>query len=125
MSDNSKTAKTQETIVNEKKSGQAGGMLEGLVRALTDGDQSGESVSAMLNVRMDVQIVIGRASLPLSNLISLSQGAVVELDRRIGDPIDVVVNGQVVARGELVSGGDNGLGVKLTEIVKEVVAPAR
>lgn len=100
------------------------GVIEGIVKALTSGDQPSESVHASLNVRMDVQIIIGRTRMPVSQLVSMSQGAVIELDRRIGDPVDVVVNDVVVARGELVAGKEDSLGVKLTEIVRDTASPA-
>lgn len=110
---------TKENGTGRKAAGM--GLIETLVKSLTESDQSGGSVNAMLNVRMEVKIVIGRARLPLSNLITLSQGAVIELDRRIGDPVDIVVEDVVVARGELVAGNDEGVGVKLTEVVKEAL----
>lgn len=97
------------------------GLIETLVKSLTESGQAGESVNAMLNVRMEVKIVIGRTRLPLSHLITLPQGAVIELDRRIGDPVDIVVEDVVIARGELVAGNDEGVGVKLTEVVKEAL----
>ena len=49
-----------------------------------------------------VQVVFGAASMPVSQLIKLGRGAVVALDRKVGDPVDIVVNGRVVARGDIV-----------------------
>jgi flagellar motor switch protein FliN/FliY len=67
-----------------------------------------------------VQIVLGTATMPVANLAKLGRGAVVPLDRRVGEPVDVVVNGRVVARGEVVvMDEDNSrFGVSLTEVVE-------
>ncbi len=50
---------------------------------------------------MTVQVVLGSTSLPVASLMKLARGAIVSLDQRVGDPVDVVVNGTVVARGEI------------------------
>jgi flagellar motor switch protein FliN len=80
------------------------------------------SIDARENVPMNVQVVIGTTQIPLSQILNLSRGSVVELERKLGDPVDLVVNGRVVARGDLVKVGDNSVGVTLNEIVKEHVS---
>ena len=82
----------------------------------------GQSIKAMLNVGLDVQIVLGRARMPISQLLSLSRGSVVELDKKIGEPVDVMINDRLVARGDLVKVGENRIGVTLTEIVKDYIS---
>ncbi len=82
---------------------------------------SGRNIDAMMNVGLNVQIVLGQTRLPISQLLSLSRGSVVELDKRIGAPVDVVISDRLVARGDLVKVGEDRLGVKLTEIVKDYV----
>lgn len=84
----------------------------------------GHSVNAMLNVSMAVQVVLGETRMPVSQLLSLTRGSVVELDKRIGQPLDVLISDRLVARGDLVKVGENGLGIKLTEIVKDYVSEA-
>nr|WP_246374532.1 flagellar motor switch protein FliN [Pseudochelatococcus contaminans] len=66
-----------------------------------------------------VQVVLGSATMPVSALIKLGRGAVVPLDHRVGEPVDVVVNGRIIARGEVVVVEDDNsrFGVQLTEIV--------
>ena len=66
-----------------------------------------------------VQVVLGSATMPVSALMKLGRGAVVPLDHRVGEPVDVVVNGRVIARGEVVVVEDDNsrFGVQLTEIV--------
>ncbi len=71
------------------------------------------------NVPMNVTVEIGRGSLQVRELLSLVQGSIVELDRVVGSPVDVLVNGTRVAHGDIVLVGDE-LGVRVTEIVEQV-----
>ena len=77
------------------------------------------NVDAILRIPVVVQVVLGSASMPVSNLLKLGRGAVIPLERRIGEPVEVVVNGRIVARGEVVVVEDDSsrFGVSLTEIV--------
>ena len=56
------------------------------------------NIGAILSIRVTVQVVLGSTSLPVSGLMKLARGAIVSLDQRVGDPVDVVVNGTVIAR---------------------------
>ena len=56
----------------------------------------------VMRIPVTVKIVLGSATMPVANLMQLGRGAVIPLDRRVGEPVDVVVNGRVVARGEVV-----------------------
>ena len=69
-----------------------------------------------------VQVVLGSTSLPVSGLMKLARGAIVSLDQRVGDPVDVVVNGTVIARGEIVvvDEASQRFGVSLLEVVSGV-----
>ena len=82
------------------------------------GDRPGRGIDAMLGVKMDVEIVLGHARMPIAELLKLGRGSVVDLDRRIGEPVDVVVNDMLVARGNLVKTDGERIGVTLTEIVR-------
>ncbi|WP_127900766.1 flagellar motor switch protein FliN [Solirhodobacter olei] len=86
-----------------------------------EGQGSGHNINAMLNVALNVQIVLGQSRMPISQLLGLSRGSVIELDKKIGEPIDVMINDRLVARGDLVKVGENRVGVTLTEIVKDYV----
>jgi flagellar motor switch protein FliN/FliY len=77
-----------------------------------------EGLEAVYDVPVKVQAVLGRARMPIGQLLQLSSGAVVELDRRVGEPIEIFVNDRLIARGEVVL-IDNALGVTLTEIVRQ------
>jgi flagellar motor switch protein FliN/FliY len=61
---------------------------------------------------------LGKASLKVNQLVKLSRGSVVELDRKIGEPVDVFVNDRLVAKGEIVL-VDGKIGITLTELVKK------
>ena len=81
------------------------------------GDPS--NLGAILSIPVTVQVVLGSTSLPGSGLMKLARGAIVSLDQRVGDPVDVVVNGTVIARGEIVVVDDSSqrFGVSLLEVV--------
>ncbi|MFD1342021.1 FliM/FliN family flagellar motor switch protein [Litorisediminicola beolgyonensis] len=81
----------------------------------------GHSIQAMLNVDLDVKVVLGACKMPISTLLKLSRGSVIELDQRIGQPVDLVINDRLVARGDLVKLPGDRIGVSLTEIVRDHV----
>lgn len=83
-------------------------------------DAAAQNVHAMMNVALTVQIVLGQTRMPISQLLDISRGSVIELDKRIGAPVDMMINDRLVARGDLVKVGDNRVGVTLTEIIKDL-----
>jgi flagellar motor switch protein FliN/FliY len=76
-----------------------------------------ENLDAVYAVPVEVAAVLGKASMPVSSLLKLGRGAVVELDRKVGEAIDIYVNNRLVARGEVVVVEDR-LGITMTEIIK-------
>ncbi|OWU83226.1 flagellar motor switch protein FliN [Oceanicola sp. 22II-s10i] len=84
----------------------------------------GQNIDAMLNVGLNVQIVLGRTRMPIAQLLKLSRGSIIELDKSIGQPVEVVINDRLVARGDLVKLKDDRIGVSLIEIVKDYVGDA-
>lgn len=74
-------------------------------------------LAAIYDVPVQVSAVLGKANMQVSQLLKLGRGAVVELDRKVGEAIDIYVNNRLVARGEVVVVDDR-LGVTMTEIVK-------
>jgi flagellar motor switch protein FliN/FliY len=76
------------------------------------------NLETIMRIPVVVQVVLGSATMPVANLMKLGRGAIVPLDHRIGEPVDVVVNGRVIARGEVVVVDDDNsrFGVSLTEI---------
>ena len=85
----------------------------------TDGsDKTAGDLAPVFDVPVNISAVLGRASLSVAQLLQLSQGSVLELDRKIGEAIDIYVNNRLVARGEVVVVDDR-LGVTMTEIIKD------
>jgi flagellar motor switch protein FliN/FliY len=74
------------------------------------------TLEALYDVPVQVSVVLGRTTMQLSNILKLGRGAVIELERSVGEPIDVYVNNKIVAKGEIVV-VDNKIGVTLTEVV--------
>ena len=85
----------------------------------SDGERgSGGNLDAIMRIPVTVQAILGTAVMPVANLMKLNRGAIVPLDHRIGEVVDVVVNGKVVARGEVVvlEEDNSRFGISLTEI---------
>jgi flagellar motor switch protein FliN len=88
---------------------------------LTGGAGEGATVQrdleAIYEIPVQVTAVLGKSTMPVNQLLKLGRGAVVPLDRKVGEAIDIYVNNRLVARGEVVVTEDR-LGVTMTEIVK-------
>ena len=74
------------------------------------------SLDAILDVPVIISMEIGRTKISIRNLLQLNQGSVVELDRLAGEPMDVLVNGTLIAQGEVVVVNDK-FGVRLTDVI--------
>lgn len=81
------------------------------------GEPMADSVTAIYDIPVQISAVLGKSTMQVSQLLKLGRGAVVELDRKVGEAIDIYVNNRLVARGEVVVVDDK-LGVTMTEIVK-------
>jgi flagellar motor switch protein FliN len=81
------------------------------------GPVNARELEAVYDIPVQVSAVLGKASMQVSQLLKLGRGAVVELDRKVGEAIDIYVNNRLVARGEVVVVEDR-LGVTMTEIIK-------
>lgn len=81
-------------------------------------DSASLNTGVIMNIPVDVQIVLGSAQMPVSDLMALQKGSTVALDRRIGEPVDVVVNGRKIARGEItvLESDPSRFGIRLTEV---------
>jgi flagellar motor switch protein FliN/FliY len=80
-------------------------------------DRSAADLEAMFDVPVQVSAVLGRAKMEVGSLLKLGPGTVLELDRKVGEAIDIYVNNRLVARGEVVLVEEK-LGVTMTEIIK-------
>ena len=79
-----------------------------------DGNITLEAVS---DIPVQISVVLGKTNMQVQQLLKLGRGAVVELDRKVGEPVDIYVNNRLVARGEVVVVEDK-IGVTMTEIIK-------
>ena len=110
-------------VLNESEGAAAAdaGKIAGGARPASASAGTGEPAgnSIIMNIPVDVQIVLGSTEMPVSELMALQKGSTVALDRRIGEPVDIVVNGRKIASGEITVLEDDPsrFGVKLTQIV--------
>jgi len=83
-----------------------------------DANKKNQKVEAVYDVEIEVAAVLGTAKMPISQILKLGRGAVVELNRKVGEAIELYANNRLVARGEIVVVEDK-LGVTMTEIIKK------
>lgn len=74
------------------------------------------NLEVILDIPVTISLEIGRTSLPIRNLLQLNQGSIVELDRLAGEPLDVLVNGTLIAHGEVVVVNEK-FGIRLTDVI--------
>jgi len=84
---------------------------------IPDKPRSAQDLEAVYDIPVRVSAVLGKSSMQVHELLKLGRGAVVELDRKVGEAIDIYVNDRLVARGEVVVVDDR-LGITMTEIIK-------
>ncbi len=90
---------------------------ESMAEQITGFSHAGKDLEAIYDIPVQISAVLGRTNMQVSQLLKLGRGAVVELDRKVGEAIDIYVNNRLVARGEVVVVDDR-LGVTMTEIIK-------
>ena len=83
----------------------------------TDGVGDNVTLEAVYDIPVQISVILGSTSMQVSQLLKLGRGAVVELDRKVGEPIDIYVNNRLIAKGEVVVVEDR-IGVTMTEIIK-------
>ena len=76
-----------------------------------------KDIDAIYDIPVQISAVLGKSTMQVNQLLKLGRGAVIELDRKVGEAIDIYVNNRLVARGEVIVVEDR-LGVTMTEIVK-------
>lgn len=89
---------------------------------LEEGDSAGSSLVAgnydvIKNVKVKLEVVVGETEMSVQELFALGRDSVIELDRPVSSPVDIMLNGKRIARGSLVAAGDN-FGVRISEIKK-------
>lgn len=76
-------------------------------------------LDTILDIPVNISMEVGRSSISIRNLLQLNQGSVVELDRVAGEPLDVLVNGTLIAHGEVVVVNDK-FGIRLTDVISQI-----
>ena len=90
---------------------------EGALPEASKPPTNAKELEAVYDIPVQVSAVLGKANMQVSQLLKLGRGAIVELDRKVGEAIDIYVNNRLVARGEVVVVEEH-LGVTMTEIIK-------
>ena len=99
-----------EEIENEGESNPVGSGVSGHSKV------TAENLRVLENVEVQMTVEVGNTEIKIRDLLRLNEGAVIELDRLAGDPLDILVNGTMIAKGEIVMVGER-FGVRFTEIV--------
>jgi flagellar motor switch protein FliN/FliY len=110
--------------LQEQKSSEeqaSGGPLSGApapkpFSAASPGDQPVSDINMVLDIPVQLSVELGRTKVPIKHILQLGQGSVVELDALAGEPMDVLVNGYLIAQGEVVVVNDK-FGIRLTDVV--------
>ncbi|OGO79680.1 MAG: flagellar motor switch protein FliN [Chromatiales bacterium RIFOXYA1_FULL_46_5] len=76
-------------------------------------------LDTILDIPVTISMEVGRAKISIRNLLQLNQGSVVELERLAGEPLDVLVNGTLIAHGEVVVVNDK-FGIRLTDVISQI-----
>jgi flagellar motor switch protein FliN/FliY len=82
----------------------------------TPGTAAGNDINMILDIPVQLTVELGRTRIPIKHILQLAQGSVVELEALAGEPMDVLVNGYLIAQGEVVVVNDK-FGIRLTDIV--------
>ena len=96
---------------------------EGGLPVVGGDERNAGDLAPVFDVPVAISAVLGRSTMSVAQLLQLSQGSILELDRKVGEAIDIYVNNRLVARGEVVI-VDERLGVTMTEIIKDGDAQA-
>ena len=100
----------QDAMAAEMENLRAESILEG------DNENKEVNLDVILDVPVTLSMEVGRTRVPIRNLLQLNQGSVVELDRAAGEPLDVFVNGTLIAHGEVVVVNEK-FGIRLTDVI--------
>ncbi len=93
-----------------------GGVLSGDASRPSAGDAPSSDINMVLDIPVQLSVELGRTKVPIKHILQLGQGSVVELDAMAGEPMDVLVNGYLIAQGEVVVVNDK-FGIRLTDVV--------
>jgi flagellar motor switch protein FliN/FliY len=121
MADWAEALQEQQTEESKSSAVESGGVLSGneAPRPFGGGDSSDHfegDISRVLDIPVQLSVELGRTKVPIKHILKLGQGSVVELDALAGEPMDVLVNGYLIAQGEVVVVNEK-FGIRLTDVV--------
>lgn len=128
MSDDQDTMDEWAAALAEAEGGDGGddGVVAAELDELTESGSSDElneeesrKLETILDIPVNISMEVGRSKISIRNLLQLNQGSVVELDRVAGEPLDVLVNGTLIAHGEVVVVNDK-FGIRLTDVISQI-----
>ncbi len=91
---------------------------EGTAPSFTVNAEGSPELDVILDIPVSISMEVGNTQIPIRNLLQLNQGSVIELDRLAGEPLDVLVNGTLIAHGEVVMVNDK-FGIRLTDVISQ------
>jgi flagellar motor switch protein FliN len=120
MADWAQALEEQKTEVKSSEM-EPGGVLSGgdaprPFSSANPGDGNAQDIHMVLDIPVQLSVELGRTKVPIKHILQLGQGSVVELDALAGEPMDVLVNGYLIAQGEVVVVNDK-FGIRLTDVV--------
>ena len=121
MADWAEALQEQSSTPSKATEVESGGVLSGseTPRTFSGGESSDHfegDISRVLDIPVQLSVELGRTKVPIKHILQLGQGSVVELDALAGEPMDVLVNGYLIAQGEVVVVNDK-FGIRLTDVV--------
>lgn len=125
MSDEQDTMDEWAAALAEAEGGEGGDDVQTAeLEELTDtsdelNEEESRKLETILDIPVNISMEVGRSKISIRNLLQLNQGSVVELDRVAGEPLDVLVNGTLIAHGEVVVVNDK-FGIRLTDVISQI-----
>ncbi len=125
MSDEQDTMDEWAAALAEAEGGEGGDDVQAAeLEELTDtsdelNEEESRKLETILDIPVNISMEVGRSKISIRNLLQLNQGSVVELDRVAGEPLDVLVNGTLIAHGEVVVVNDK-FGIRLTDVISQI-----
>jgi flagellar motor switch protein FliN/FliY len=117
MADWAEALLEQKSVDAASATGEPGGVLSGdASRSFSSSDAPIQDINRVLDIPVQLSVELGRTKVPIKHILQLGQGSVVELDALAGEPMDVLVNGYLIAQGEVVVVNDK-FGIRLTDVV--------
>lgn len=114
MNDETKTVEGESESMDKQPDAEAAGFENLEDDAIANDEEI--NLDVILDVPVDISMEIGRTKISIRNLLKLNQGSVIELDRLAGEPMDVMINGTLIAHGEVVVVNDK-FGIRLTDVI--------